>query len=170
MIRLLPALLVPLLLGGAAARQAPPGCTAAEHRQFDFWIGDWTVTDSAGTAALGTNQITREEAGCLLHEHWRGGQGGTGQSFNFYNRQTGRWEQVWVASGGNVLRLAGGLQGKSMVLEGDAVSPAGAAIRNRIAWTPEPDGRVRQVWSTSTDGGKSWRVTFDGWYRKKPAS
>jgi hypothetical protein len=56
-----------------------------------------------------------------------------------------------------------------MVLEDDAVSPAGAAIRNRIAWTPEPDGRVRQVWSTSSDGGKSWRVTFDGWYRKKPA-
>ena len=170
MIRSLPALLVPLLLGPSGTGQAPAGCTAAEYRQFDFWIGDWTVTDSTGTAALGTNQVTGEESGCLVHEHWRGSQGGTGQSFNFYDRQGKRWEQVWVASGGNVLRLAGGLQGKSMVLEGDALSPAGGAMRNRIAFTPEPDGRVRQVWSTSTDGGKSWRVTFDGWYRKKPAS
>lgn len=155
-------------LCGPLSAQQPRDCSAAEHRQFDFWIGDWAVTDSAGSTPYGTNQVTREEAGCLLHEHWVGSQGGSGQSLNFWDRDAKHWEQVWVASGGSVLHLAGGLQGGSMVLEGDGVGPRGAPIRNRIAWIPQPDGRVRQLWSSSADGGQSWRVGFDGWYRKKP--
>jgi hypothetical protein len=167
MTRLLLAVACVTLCGTAVAQQQPPGCTAAEYRQFDFWLGDWEVTDSAGTKPYGTNLVTREEAGCLVHEHWRGARGGTGQSFNFYDRRSGSWSQVWVASGGNVLRLSGHLEGGSMVLEGDGVSPSGQPVRNRISWTPEPDGRVRQLWSISTDGGASWRASFDGWYRRK---
>jgi hypothetical protein len=156
-----------LLGSSAAAQQAPSGCTALEHRQFDFWIGNWTVTDSAGSTLYGSNLLTSEETGCLLHEHWRGSQGGTGQSLNFYDRQRRSWAQVWIDSGGNVLRLSGQFSATSMALEGDGVSPSGGTVRNRIVWTPQPDGRVRQVWSTSADGGRSWQVSFDGWYRRK---
>ena len=170
MIRSLMVVFVSALFSTAAAQQTPPGCTTPEHRQFDFWIGNWTVTDSAGGTPYGTNLITREEAGCLLHERWRGSQGGSGQSLNFYDHQRRHWEQVWVASGGNVLRLSGQFSGNSMVLEGDGTSPSGGPIRNRIVWTQQSDGRVRQVWSTSADGGKSWQVGFDGWYRTKPGS
>lgn len=167
MIRALIVGFVCLLFSGASAQQAPPGCTTPEHRQFDFWIGDWTVTDSAGSTSYGTNLITSGEAGCLLHEHWRGSRGGSGQSLNFYDRQRRHWEQVWVASGGSVLRLSGQFTGNSMVLEGDGTSPSGGIIRNRIVWTLQSDGRVRQVWSTSSDGGKTWQIGFDGWYRTK---
>lgn len=170
MIRSLFAVFGMVFCSAAAAQQPPSGCATPEHRQFDFWVGDWTVTDSAGGTLYGTNLLTSEEAGCLLHEHWRGSQGGTGQSLNFYDGQRKHWEQVWVASGGNVLRLSGHFDGGSMVLEGDGVSPAGSGIRNRIVWTPQPDGRVRQVWSTSADGGTSWQVGFDGWYRRKAGS
>lgn len=168
MTRSLMVVFVTLLSTAAAAQQAPSGCATPEHRQFDFWIGEWIVTDSAGGTPYGTNRISREEAGCLLHERWGGSQGGSGQSFNFYDRQRKHWEQVWVASGGNVLRLSGHFNGTSMILEGDATAPGGGALRNRIVWTQEPDGRVRQVWSTSTDDGKTWQVSFDGWYRTKP--
>ncbi|MEO8507887.1 MAG: hypothetical protein ABI593_09675, partial [Betaproteobacteria bacterium] len=48
--RLLLCLSVLVLVPGrhAAAADAPkaparPPCTAAEHRQFDFWLGDWKV-------------------------------------------------------------------------------------------------------------------------------
>jgi hypothetical protein len=53
-----------------------------------------------------------------------------------------------------------------MILEGDSASPTGVSMRNRVAWIPQTDGRVRQYWRTSTDGGKTWQVSFDGWYRK----
>ena len=149
----------------------PPGCTAPEHRQFDYWVGDWEVTDSAGTRVLGTNSITLEENGCLIHEHWKGGppggSGGTGQSFNFYDRVSRRWEQVRVASGGSVLKLAGGFDGTAMRLEGKTALPGGAELLNRIEWIPQPDGRVRQRWTTSRDGGQTWNAGFDGWYRKR---
>jgi hypothetical protein len=153
-------------LPSAQGQQLPPGCSGMEHRQFDFWLGDWTVTDSAGRATLGTNLVTQEEGGCLIHEHWHGSRGGTGQSFNFYDPSQRQWEQVWVASGGGVLRLLGHLEGTSMILEGDSASPTGVSMRNRVAWIPQTDGRVRQYWRTSTDGGKTWQVSFDGWYRK----
>ena len=53
-----------------------------------------------------------------------------------------------------------------MVLEGE--TPAGGAgappVKNRITWSPEPEGRVRQHWETSPDGGKTWATAFDGMY------
>ena len=152
----------------AAQQPRPNPCTAPEHRQFDFWIGDWTVTDSAGKVTMGTNHITSEEAGCLVHEHWTGAGGGTGQSFNFYNVAKKQWEQVWVASvaGGN-LHITGKFDGTSMVLTGERPAANGAMALNRIRWTPQPDGRVRQTWETSNDGGKTWTVSFDGFSRKK---
>lgn len=149
------------------AQQAPPGCTSAAHRQFDFWIGDWTVTDSAGATVYGRNRITSEESGCLIHEHWTGAKGGTGQSLNFYDVAGTHWEQVWVGSGGQTLRLVGHLDGTRLLLEGEGLTPAGAPLRHRAVWSPEPDGRVRQFWQTSADGGATWQVFFDGWYRKR---
>lgn len=156
-------------LAASAYGQQPPNCTAAEHRQFDFWAGDWVVTDSAGSTTYGTNLVTSEENGCLLHEHWSGSRGGTGQSLNFFDRATGRWAQVWVASSGGVLRLEGARAGAVMRLEGDQRTPAGALVKNRIEWTPQPDGRVRQTWYVSQDSGRTWQASFDGWYRRKPA-
>ena len=38
---------------------------------------------------------------------------------------------------------------------------------NRITWTPNKDGTVRQLWEASTDQGKTWQVAFDGLYRRK---
>jgi hypothetical protein len=150
----------------AGGQQTPPSCSATQHRQFDFWLGSWTVTDSAGTTTLGSNNITREESGCLVHEHWTDADGSTGQSFNFYDPTTSRWAQVWVSSSGNVLRLEGRLDGPSMRLEGDQHPRTGVTVRHRITWTPQPDGRVRQTWSASKDGGRTWKRVFDGWYRK----
>lgn len=152
--------------------QRPPKCDTPKHRQFDFWIGEWTVTDSAGTTPMGRSSITLEEQGCLIHEHWfggapNGGQGGTGQSLNAYDRRTDQWGQYWVDFSGTVLLLKGGIVNGSMVLQGEVPAPNGSTSLSRISWTPMPDGRVRQVWSTSTDGGKSWQVAFDGWYKKK---
>jgi hypothetical protein len=37
-------------------------------------------------------------------------------------------------------------------------------LKHRITWTPQPDGRVRQFWETSSDGGQTWNAAFDGLY------
>lgn len=150
------------------APKRPPPCMSDQHRQFDFWVGEWDVTDPAGKPA-GRSRIESKLDGCVMHEHWFGTGGSVGESFNLYNRQTGRWEQYWVDNGGNRLHLKGGLDGGAMVLEGvqDVPDPkTGLAQHERIRWTPNPDGSVRQSWETSTDGGKTWATSFDGLYRK----
>lgn len=152
----------------AMAQQAPgKACTGAEHRQFDFWVGEWEVTDSAGGTVYGSNSITREEDGCLVHEHWVGSRGGTGQSLNFFDPAIRKWEQVWVGNDGLVLQVTGNLEGTAMVLVGEGMGPGGKPLKQRASWTPQADGRVRQYWQQSADGGATWTVAFDGWYRRK---
>jgi hypothetical protein len=149
----------------AAQAAPPPACDAPEHHQFDFWIGDWNVT--AQDKPAGTNQITAILNGCVLHEHWAGTKGFKGESFNYYDRTEGTWNQVWVDQGGNALRLSGHFANGVMELAGDGRQPDGKPIRQRIRWSRNADGSVRQLWDSSTDGGKSWQVQFDGVYRKR---
>ena len=149
-----------------AARPKP--CSQAMHRQFDFWIGEWTVSDPGGKP-VGRSRIYTTLDRCVIHEHWTGAGGSNGQSFNIYNTATRQWEQFWVDNGGNRLHLKGGLVGKAMVLEGVQDKPSaqtGLTQRERITWTPNADGSVRQLWETSADDGKRWATSFDGLYRK----
>lgn len=148
-----------------AAPQAPPNCSAEVYRQFDFWIGTWTVTVSGKPA--GTNRIEAGHAGCVLVEHWSATGGGTGISLNFYDRQTQQWHQTWIGSGGGALYLNGGLKDGAMVMQSAPVPrPNGGTVINRITWSPLANGDVRQHWETSTDAGKTWTSSFDGLYRR----
>lgn len=161
--------LLALLAHPAPAQTAPP-CSLPEHRQFDFWIGDWEVYDSSGTR-LGENLVTSELGGCALMEHWQASRGASrGNSYNIYDRRTGRWHQTWVDNGGLLLLLDGGLQGAAMVLQGQIRDPTGAIVEQRISWSPAPDGVVRQHWEQSKDGGASWTTVFDGYYRRRAAN
>ena len=163
---------VAVVLAGAAAcaqTTAPPTpahtrCEAPEQRQFDFWIGHWTVVD-AGGGKLGENSIERIDNGCALIERWRGKGGVTGTSLSSWDAETRQWHQHWVDSQGGLLRLAGGLQGKHMVLAGSGTA---TARRERISWAPAADGAVRQLWEASDDGGATWTTVFDGRYLRQP--
>lgn len=143
----------------------PRPCTAPVHRQFDFWVGAWDVVGADGKFA-GTNRIELVDGGCALYESWSSGGGGyTGRSLNSVGGD-GRWRQTWVDTGGLRLELVGGLVDGKMVLEGETPPAAagGPPTKNRITWSPEPEGRVRQHWETSADGGKTYTTSFDGMY------
>lgn len=162
-------ILGPVLHGPAVAAQqsAPPPCSGSEHRQFDFWLGTWDVVDSTGTL-LGRNAITRALNGCVLQERWESARGPhRGNSYNIYDRASGRWHQAWVDNSGLWLLLTGGLRQGSMVLEGRSAGPNGAERLDRITWTPRSDASVTQVWEQSTDGGRTWTVVFNGRYVRR---
>ena len=162
----LPLLLVPI---GTLEAQSPPGCTSSEYRQFDFLVGEWTVTLPNGTVA-GTNRIESILGGCALQEHWSSARGGDGTSLNLWNAADSTWRQVWVDGSGGLLELSGGLVGESMVLSGTArvAGGSGGTVLNRITWTPNADGTVRQLWESSPDGGTTWATQFDGRYARRP--
>ncbi|MBL8522054.1 MAG: hypothetical protein JNN20_00045 [Betaproteobacteria bacterium] len=148
----------------AATPPAPPPCTRSENRQFDFWIGDWDVTTPDGKLA-GTNLIKPILNGCVLHENWKGRGGFTGESFNVYDARRKVWHQTWVDGTGSMLMMDGRWEGGVMTLsDKDMPGKPDANAISEIAWTPNADGSVRQLWRTSADGGKTWQTAFDGKY------
>lgn len=142
----------------------PTPCSSAKYHQFDFWIGDWTVTSNGQPA--GTNSIHAILNDCALQENWQGAAGTMGTSFNIYDQATDKWHQTWIDDTGTLLQLDGGLQDGSMVMQGQRPAPDGNGMTtHRISWTPNPDGSVRQLWDASRDG-ETWTVLFDGLYQK----
>ena len=144
--------------------QAAP-CEAPEHRQFDFWLGDWEVRTPDGTLR-GTNRIERGYDGCVIHERYASVRTFRGESLNAYDPARKRWHQTWVDNSGTLLLLEGGMSEGRMVLEGQTLGDGGRVIRHRITWTPAADGSVRQLWQ-STGAKGDWKTTFDGRYSRK---
>lgn len=135
-------------------------CSAqGPFREFDFWVGEWDV--QVGGQTVASSRIEKLLDGCVVQENWMPPNVAGGKSWNFYNAQTKKWEQVWISSG-SVLKLEGGFSDGAMRLQG--TRQAGI---DRITFTPLPEHRVRQVWDLSTDGGKTWTVSFDGTYIPK---
>jgi hypothetical protein len=154
------------------ARLTP--CSGPQHAEFDFWLGDWEVRSAAGQL-LGRNRISKRHGGCVVLEEWESAGGGSGSSFNLYDAATRQWHQFWVdGSGTNWLSsekdgspatLRGGIRDGAMVMTShpDTLPSIGLA---RATWRPSPDGGVRQTFESSTDGGRTWTVSFDGFYVK----
>ena len=147
-------------------RNSKPCAFSPEHRQFDFWVGEWDVQNPQGQQA-GTNSVQLVLDGCVVFENWAGAGGGTGKSFNFYNSATRKWQQVWVSSTGNVLEFVGEFKDGVMRYTGESVGPQGGTLLHRLIFFNLSADRVRQLWEQSTDGGKTWNVAFDGTYIRK---
>jgi hypothetical protein len=146
--------------------QKKPPCAAPEHSQFDFWVGKWNVENEAGIFQ-GTNRVEKILDGCALQENWTGASGMRGQSYNIYAKRRGKWHQTWVDSNGLLLILDGGLENGRMVLRGETPArDAKGIVAHEISWESLPDGRVRQRWRTSKDGGSTWNDHFVGLYTR----
>ena len=104
----------------------------------------------------GRNSIKKILNGCVLHERYTTPSGYAGESFNIFDAARGVWHQTWVDSSGAVLDLNGGWADGRMVMSGDRKGPQGNPMTDRITWTPNDDGTVRQHWEASTDGGSTW--------------
>ena len=155
-------------LAQTSASADPPAsgpCTAGSFREFDFWAGEWDVHDANGRLA-GRNHVSIEGLGCVVVERWRASNGSTGESLNYYDPAARRWKQRWAGLA-LLIEMDGGLQADAMVLEG----PMQYLGQNRTTilrgtWTKLPDGRVRQQFVESDDGGKTWKPWFDGYYTR----
>ena len=145
----------------------PPGpCEGDAYHQFDFWLGNWEVSDAEGIVQ-GVNSITREEGGCMLLERWTSTAGNTGQSYNFYNPATEEWRQLWISQG-LIIDYAGGLTDTgSMRLEGTITNHNGPVTAPFTGeWTLNEDGSVTQHFEQYSAEKDEWIVWFTGIYRR----
>ena len=168
-----------LMLGSAASGQAtqappappPPACTAAEHRQFDFWVGNWDVYRTGTETLAGRNHIEKIYDGCTLRENWTPVRGGPGGSLNMYDPADKRWHQTWQDSSNSRVEFDGGLVGEKMILTGHwrGIGGPGKDALVRMTYTPNRDGTVRHVGDQSLDHGLTWTTAWDLTYRPAAA-
>jgi hypothetical protein len=134
---------------------------------FDFWVGEWDVHDASGTYQ-GSNVISREQRGCVLVENWTGAGGSTGMSINYLDTKSDKWVQFWIAGAGYHIDIRGGMTDDGMLLTGIIHTITnGTTTPFRGLWTALPDGRVRQFFEISSDGGETWATWFEGFYTRK---
>ncbi len=145
----------------SAQTPAPPPCSSAEARAFDFWNGSWTVTNPAGKV-IGENRIEAMLGGCVLLENWRDALGREGKSWNYWHAASKRWKQHWIDASGSVTGYTGAPTSNGMRFE--AEDPG---IVRVMTFTRRGDGSVEQKIEVSRDGRKTWTTGFVGIYRKR---
>jgi hypothetical protein len=142
-----------------STKNAP--CTTAEHRQFDFWLGDWdTFEVKAPEKVIARNHVDNILDGCVIREVYEQTDGLVGQSFTIYDAARKIWHQSWVTNRGQLLIVEGGMQGELMVLTGAERIADGKSRQLRGIWLRVPGG-VREKAETSSDCGKTWQPLFD---------
>jgi hypothetical protein len=144
-------------------------CKSPEHHAFDFWIGRWTVTETKTGKPAGQSLIESLYDDCALRENWSE-PGYAGGSLNHFDAPTGKWRQTWTDASGAWREFVGGIEDGKMVMTASVVSPRDPAklLLVRMAFTPNPDGSVRQYSDYSRDNGKTWLERYDYTYRRAP--
>jgi hypothetical protein len=159
--------LAALILLVPPASMAPAqvsGCAGAEYRQFDFWIGEWAVTDRVTGKPAGSSHIEKLYGGCVLRENYAAGSF-RGGSLNSYWRGDRKWHQTWMDSAGAFRHFVGGLDTKGRMVMTAEQPNSGKTRLVRLTFTANPDGTVRQYSDLSDDGGRSWSLRYDYLYR-----
>ncbi|MDQ6825710.1 MAG: hypothetical protein M3Z14_00725 [Candidatus Eremiobacteraeota bacterium] len=160
-------ILLSLTVPSSATQAKHPDCSAPVYHQFDFWAGDFVVHDRSGVLQ-GTNIVTHEYDGCVLQEHWKSADDPQiGTSLSFYDIRTKQYIHFWVDSWGNTVELHGHMQGKSMVMQGERLTPDGNLAIERTRWTALNDRQLNQFWDYSLDAGKTWKTRLDWIYTRK---
>lgn len=128
--------------------RARPGdpCATGPHRDFDFWVGEWDVTNNATGQEGSTNRVENLLDGCLIAENWTAANGNRGRSLNSYDADAGMWRQTWVpANPLGIIRMGGGLDAEGvMTMDGERVTATGIAILDHYEWEVVEPGVVEQ--------------------------
>jgi len=141
-------------------------CNSPEHRQFDFWLGDWDAYDvSDDKTPTAHIVVTLALDGCVVRETYDDPTGLKGESFSIYDASRKVWHQTWVTNRGQLLTIEGTKRGEGLFFEGSAIAN-GVNTLYRVVWKPEGSG-VRETAETSIDGGKTWKQWFDLRFRRR---
>ena len=167
------ALLLALSLQSSPPAIPPPpkvDCNDADHRAFDFWIGDWTVSPTGSTAVIARSKIEKI-VGCAISETYDQSVGPGGKPTNYHGRSISsyvqadkNWRQYYVDSGGAAATLTGGIVDDAMIFT-STLGP----VTNRMTVSAHPDGSVRQHGESTLDG-KTWVPSYDFTYRRQAAT
>jgi len=152
-----------------AQQQARPAAEDARYpcravHAFDFWVGDFDATPWNGpaTPVRGHLHNTREYEGCVIVERWEGVNDSRGMSMSFYDVNRRVWRMVWNGNDNKSNDFEGSYHDGAMRFEGWILDADGRRLlASNVLENVSPD-TIRHIYSTSSDGGKTWVVRSDG--------
>ena len=147
---------------------ARPCSVDPKARQFDFWIGEWDVSDTASKTPAGKSSIQLILGDCVIFENWSGLKGGNGKSFNVYNKDKGCWQQTWIDDKGGVVEFVDGVfkDGALQFVTRPEKVAEGQRMR-RLTFYDQGPSQVRQFSEISMDAGKAWTPEYDLTYVRR---
>jgi hypothetical protein len=146
----------------------------ATARDFDFWIGRWSVHNRRLRERLAGSTEWEEFDASVVARHTLDGLGNedmfrtehaggfTGMSFRFFDPEAGRWSIYWADSRRAGLLdppVLGGFDGDVGIFEGDDVFD-GRPIRVRFTWSRITTPTPRWEQAFSPDGGETWETNW----------
>jgi hypothetical protein len=153
----------PLELAAATGRCA----NEPESRALDFWVGDWQI-GVANEHVNATSKVSLELGDCVVVERWNGGDGHVGENMFGYSADDKSWHGMFADSVGHVhVFVNGQVRPGSAEFTGPSRGEHGEEVLNRITIRRTDAGHVQQLWTKSSDGGKTWTTVFDGEYTRK---
>lgn len=181
---------VPALFAAGRYEASPaPACRGPTHREFDFWLGSWEVTqeilapDGSYLELSARSSVQKTLGGCALLEVWRGRvqffwQGMTepdslrALSVRSFDREATQWRIHRMDSRDPVLGepFVGGFEGGVGTFTRETRRPDGDPLLSRIRFRrPGPD-RVDRELAVSTDGGATWTTLWVMRFRRPSES
>ncbi len=153
----------------AVAADEPEACSAtSESRQLDFWLGDWTVTNSNGSGSASSSHVSLALDKCLFVENWNGGKGHSGETLLAYSPEDRSWYGMFADNEGRVhVFVDGKVASGSAEFHGSSRGPDGEAVLNRVKVVRVTPNKLEQTWEKSTDNGVTWKTVFSGQYSRK---
>jgi len=155
-----------IALAAQAALSTPASCPAAEHRQLDFWLGRWTVVETATGVLAGESLIEPIYRGCAVRESFESPEGFIGGSTSLWDQRAGEWVQFGTGSTGARMLFTGRWDGGRMSLMTTQTRSDRLPLLIRMRLEPLPGGEVRQWSDMSSDHGETWRPRYDYTYRR----
>jgi hypothetical protein len=147
-----------------AATEAGSCVTNAESRQFDYFVGDWSVS-APGSSGKATSKVSLSLDKCLVIESWDGGRGHTGQNTFAYSPEDKSWYGMFADNQGRVHVFAGGkVSDGTAEFQGSSRGSDGGTALNRVRVIRVSANKVEEIWEKSTDNGANWKAVFRGEY------
>jgi len=149
-------------IGQNSSAKSFPCLQDEKYRRLDFWFGEWDVYVKGKKTA--TSKVTKSTGGCTLHEDYRTIGHYSGRSMNYHDPSDKRYTQVWIDKF-NVISVYKELESRPGYLLMQTEDTAGALTRMDYT-LDRTNGNVTQTLKSSKDGGKTWKNTFVGIYKR----
>jgi len=154
-------------------------CASPEHRQLDFWVGEWDVviraraslTSEDWAEGRGRQHIESILGGCAIAETFvadRPPQPWAGRSYSSWQPALGSWRQTWVDDSGSYLAFTGVVEQGVMTLTGEPRTVEGVTSQMRMVFQDVTPTSLHWEWQRATDAWATSSVMMIIDYTRMP--